>query len=266
MRPARRSHAVLAGMAGLLAALLPGCGGPPVGAPGDRVDAEGQAMSALLRPAPGDFIALPCLGTPAGTPCAIIRAGGKTLLFGAPEGVTGALDAAGSAQPDGVFLFSLTGAGTEGLLRLRNQTWIAGRRVALPVAGPEGTPLLLGHLDKAMERADALAYLHHRPRGRLGAALFAPVAIDPRIRSRVFDSGDLAVSAHPANDGTVHYAVRYGDATLLLLACPAPEEALADPAASLVIACRPDGSGRDDWPLAAPGLAIATDVQAAVQP
>ncbi|MEM7766930.1 MAG: hypothetical protein AAF253_05515 [Pseudomonadota bacterium] len=235
----------------------------------ESTGADGASVStlpnaALLDPSPADFVALPCVGTPAGTACAIVRAGGKTLLFGAPEGVHQALVIAGGEGPDGVFLFTLEGAGLEGLVRLRNQTWIDGRDHKLPVAGPDGTSLFLAYLDKGLERSDAVAYLRHRPAGRFDAALFAPIDVAQTPSLRVFDSGDLAVEAHPGADGMVHYFALYGGHTLLLSGCRMTDtDRLED--ADTVIACGVDEAGKWHWPLAKPGVSMIGDPPVAVQ-
>ncbi len=251
-------------------ACLVACGAPDSNAPDGSTETSAPLGDhTLLRPAPEAFAALPCLGTPRGSVCAIVRAGGKSLLFGAPEGVAGALEAAAVSEPDGVFLFMLEGDGTEGLLRLRNQTWLVGRTAPLPVAGPEGTARLLGHLDKAMERSDALVYLRQRPAGRLGAAVFATVRMDGRAPQRVFDSGDLKVTAYPDRAGHAHYEIAYGDRTLLLLACPASGASAGAPDAAeadRIVACGTAADGTPVWPLDPPGLLVGATETAGLEP
>lgn len=238
--------------------LLAACGAPTA------IEPQGHDESQLLSPGPGDFVALPCLGVPADAQCAIVLAGGKALLFGAPAGAFEALLAAGIDAPDAVFLFALEGGQIEGLMRLRNQSWIGGRQSMLPVAGPEGTALFVAHLDKAVEQADARTYVRRRPAGRLGAALLAPVALDGVAPAPVFDSGDLKVLAIPSASGTVHYRVHYGGQTLALLACPSGTDGQAV-VADRVLACPEGADGEPDWPLAPPGLVIA-EASGAVSP
>ena len=253
-------------MKGILAALvltslLAGCGPRDPSGIGGNAE-NGDKAAPLLAVAPDDFVALPCIAAPVGVPCSIVMAGGKSLLFGVPEGAHGSLLAVDVTQPDGVFLFSLEGQGMEGLIRLRNQTWLAGREARLPVAGPDGTVLLLAYLDKGLERSDALSYVRHKPPGRFDTALFAPLDIVAGEPVTVFDSGDLSVSASLGPGANVDYRINYADRTLELKSCPPPSQPPEAQAidtverSDLTIACRRSTDGALVWPLERPGVAI----------
>ena len=87
-------------------------------------ETEGEDRPSI---APADFAIVPC-SEDAETPCLLVLAGGKRLLFGAPAGVSGSLPATDLAHLDGVFLFSLLPQDVEGLDEVRNAGWRAGRR------------------------------------------------------------------------------------------------------------------------------------------
>ncbi|MEM0985526.1 MAG: hypothetical protein AAGJ32_04710 [Pseudomonadota bacterium] len=224
--------------------------------PSAEAPRRGEERQASTPPGPSEFVVLPCQDVAPGTPCALVMAGGKSLVFGAPEGITGALARAGVGQPDAVFLITLEGAGLEGLMRLRNTTWIGGRTSPLPVAGPEGSALALAYLDKALEQADSLTYVQHQPPGRFDSALFATVDVKDGAPVTVFDTGDLNVIATGGKFGNAHYAVRYGGRLLALLGCPSPSENPFD-GADPVIACETGNRMENPWGVPAEGLWIS---------
>ncbi|MCI4644309.1 MAG: hypothetical protein MRY64_05950 [Hyphomonadaceae bacterium] len=190
-----------------------GCSGPLQSAP---------APDAVKAVSPSAFAVLRCPDVMAGAPCLIVMAGGKTLVFGAPEGVMSALEQIDAPVPDGVFLATLHPNAVEGLSRLRNRSWALGRRELLLLAGPEGTDILAGHLDAAYARSDAVLYLEARPTGRFDIAPFAPQALPAGESLRLFDTGDLSVDGLAAPSGEITFLVRYNGRALQLAPCGGP--------------------------------------------
>lgn len=221
------------------------CGAPVAEQPGA---ASGPAEE---RPvSPSDFAVQSCGPEGARAPCALVRAGGKTLVFGAPEGITGVIARHGAGLVDGVFLTSLRSGEMEGLIRLRSETWAGGRRTRLALTGPAGTAEMAARLDSALEYADAVAYLERRPAGDYDAALIQPREVSSPAPVRVFDTGDLIVSAQAARGGEVLYTIGYGARLLQIAPCalagePAPETI------DLRLSCTGPGEG-----LAFPGEAV----------
>lgn len=205
---ATRLGAALAGL------VLAGCGGAD-----EPVTARAETQPAVR---PADFAVRHCSGAPAAGPCLIVEAGGKTLLFGAPEGAMAALHSAGRDIPDAVFLGTLGPTSLEGLARVRNRSWALGRTAPLAVTGPEGLTDIAGHLDAAFEHSDALVHLQAEPPGGFDAAPLAPLDILPGQAVRVFDTGDLVVEAGASLRGDVTYLVSYAAQDLLIEPCAAP--------------------------------------------
>jgi hypothetical protein len=172
--------------------------------------------------APSAFAVMRCPGLNAGMPCLVVMAGGKTLVFGAPEGVTGALEQLERPIPDAVFVATLNPDGLEGLARLRNRSWVLGRTLPLSLVGPDGIDTFAAHLDEAHARSDAVVYLNKRPAGNFDAALLAPTAVPPAGQARVFDTGDLTVDALAALSGQLTYLVRYDGRALQISPCNGP--------------------------------------------
>ena len=172
--------------------------------------------------APSAFAVMRCPGLGAGAPCLAVMAGGKTLVFGAPEGVTGALEWLDRPVPDAVFVATLNPDGLEGLSRLRNRSWVLGRTLPLSLVGPDGIDTFAANLDEAHARSDAVVYLNKRPAGNFDAALLAPTAVPPAGRARVFDTGDLTVDALAATSGQLTYLVRYDGRALQISPCDGP--------------------------------------------
>lgn len=193
--------------------VLAGCsqGAPPL-----------QGAPAPVEVSPSAFAIQRCPELELGAPCLVVMAGGKTLLFGAPEGAMSALEMLERPVPDAVFVSSLDPSGLEGLSRLRNRSWALGRIEPLVLAGPDGTDILAGRLDEAYARSDAVVYLSARPKGGFDSALFLPLAVPPAGVMRVFDTGDLTVDGLAAPSGPVTWLVRYDGRALQIAPCDGP--------------------------------------------
>ena len=186
---------------------------------GSAAPAGTEAGMATSGVRPVDFALRGCPGAIEGPPCAIVRAGGKILVFGAPEGIAGSLEELGIASPDGVFLFSLHGSGVEGLMRLRNTTWQAGRDSRLGLVGPDGTEDLAKALESALSRSDAIIWTKTPPPGGFDIAPLVARDVPPGQGARVFDTGDLTVSAVPAGASQIAFNVGYDGRVLHLSPC-----------------------------------------------
>lgn len=210
-----------------------------------------EATGVAQEIAPTDFALMGCDGAVEDTPCAIVFAGGKAVLFGAPEGAAGALAAAGVTLPDAVMVFSLRPAGTEGLARVRNTSWQNGRTRPLVVGGPRGTAGLATGLDAMFKQGDAITYIEARPRGGFDAATLAPVEVARGAPRTVFDTGDLVVTGWASGRNGVVYDIAYAGERLRLVPCEADELPLQPPA-RWQVTCDPQPEGLN-WPLR-PGL------------
>lgn len=167
----------------------------------------GSDDSAPVRPeiTPQDFALVPCGPGLAEQPCALVVAGGKRVLFGAPAGVAATLTQEDLRGLDAVMLFSLRAVDIEGLDEVRNETWWAGRDEPLLVAGPEGTTQLVEALNKAFEQSDALRVVEEGiPKGGYDAAVL--VGSNVGIGERPFDTGDFDITAK----GTGNWDMGYG--------------------------------------------------------
>ena len=204
MRSYRELAAILAGL------WLAACGAPHQASSSEEV---------IPEIGPRAFAALRCPGVESGSACLLVRAGGKTLVFGAPEGAMSALEAIGEPVPDGVFIATLTPPTLEGVARLRNRSWALGRTVPLSLIGPAGIEVFASSIDEAYARSDAVVYLKARPTGNFDAALLAPTAVPPSGQVRVFDSGDLTVDAMAAVSGELTFLVRYDGRALQVAPC-----------------------------------------------
>lgn len=141
---------------------------------------------------PQDFALVPCGPELAERPCALVVAGGKRVLFGAPAGVAATLEKDDLRQLDAVMLFSLRAADIEGLDEVRNETWWAGRDEPLLVVGPEGTADMVDALNKAFEQADALRIVEEGiPPGGYDAAVLE--ARESLSGVPDFDTGDVRI-------------------------------------------------------------------------
>lgn len=159
---------------------------------------------------PTDFALLPCGLQESDVPCAMAVIGGKRLLFGAPAGIGSTLDQNDLRMLDGVFLFSLRANDIEGLDEVRNESWRAGRRRPLPVAGPDGTAQTLGALNLAFETADALRIVDEGvPPGGFDAAILVGMADRKDPEDPLFNTGDVVVRSEVRADQAVRYLVSY---------------------------------------------------------
>lgn len=227
------------------------------GADASRVALTAQPQSFAV--ASSDFAVLPC-STRSQAACALVYAGGKSLLFGAPAGVSLEVDAERLAALDSAFLFSMMPQDVEGLDEIRNRGWRAGRAGQLVVAGPEGTAGFLEAMNLAFEQPDALSFVEERaPRGGFVAALLQP-GVEVVTQAQAFDTGDLKVSAIAGANSYVTYRIEYRDLggawhDLVLAPCggpdPLPATVEEKPASTDAITCD-GGSNARRWPVAEP--------------
>lgn len=153
---------------------------------------------------PQDFALVPCGPGLAERPCALVVAGGKRVLFGAPAGVAATLEKDDLRQLDAVMLFSLRAGDIEGLDEVRNETWWAGRDEPLLVVGPEGTADMVEALNKTFEQADALRIVEEGiPPGGYDAAILE--ARESQSGVPDFDTGDVVISSARAGAWEVLY-------------------------------------------------------------
>ena len=139
-----------------------------------------------------DFVVLPCGVAQSEAPCAMIVAGGKRILAGAPAGVVASLREIDLKQLDGVLIFSLHAENIEGLDEVRNRSWLLGRSEPLRVVGPAGLDAVVGGLNLTFEQADALFVVENGiPPGGYDAAVLA--SVEAMRGDVVFDTGDLAI-------------------------------------------------------------------------
>ena len=193
---------------------------------------------------PQQFAILPCGDLGELRPCALIAAGGKRILFGAPGSVAAGLKPDDLSQLDAVLLFSLRSYDVEGLDDIRNRSWDAGRDTPLLVIGPSGTETFVAAINKAYEQADALRIVEDGiPPGGYDAAVLTP--LEAQSGQTVFNTGDVVVKS--VGDG---YTVTYLDQhSLYLSACDAEISAEVD----LTVSCAADGADMA-WPIKQPVL------------
>lgn len=209
-------------------------------------EAEDPPVPAEISPR--DFVLLPCGPVQADRPCALIVAGGKRILFGAPAGVAATLSPEELRLLDSVVVFSMRAPDIEGLDEVRNESWRAGRDTPLLTIGPRGVSDLVEGLNKAFEQADALRIVEEGiPAGGYDAAILAGRnALHGQI---VFDTGDVQVTAI-AGGFRVVYDAR---AEVELRPCGSdrePPTASGDDRNRLTVGCEATGSGLS-WPLQA---------------
>jgi hypothetical protein len=191
---------------------------------------------------PDDFVVLPCDRVIAPQPCALVVAGGKRVLFGAPSGAAISFNQDELKQLDAVLLFSLRAIDIEGLDDVRNHSWRAGRDAALLVIGPAGLDDIVTALNKAYEQPDALRIVEDGipPGGFDAAVLVTGLSVPGQV---VFDTGDLRIERLSTG-----YKVFYGQAQpLVLAACGADLERDA----GFTVSCAAD-TPDVAWPLSEP--------------
>lgn len=194
--------------------ILAGCGADaPVAVATD------SHLAASVEIQPNQFAVRRCERVEPGSRCLIVQAGGKALLFGAPEGAMASLEAIGLSTPDTVFVSSLDPRLLEGLARVRSESWRAGRSTPLRLVGPDGMNAFASGLDQAFARSDAVLYVLERPSGAFDSALITPIEIAPGEGVIAFDTGDLRVDALASSSSSVTYVVRYAGIALQISPC-----------------------------------------------
>jgi len=204
---------------------------------------------------PEDFAVQRCAKVEEGVPCLIVQAGGKTLLFGAPERATDSLRVIGVAQPDAVFVSSLDPDSLHGVARLRTETWRRGRNQPLSLVGPDGTVAFASGLDLAYARSDALMYLRDRPASTFDSVLLAPAEVQPGAEGVVFDTGDLRVDGLASATSEVTYVVRYGGLALQISPCSGAVRTVAGLLIAHEMSC-PMQTQDQAWPSPRPVLVL----------
>ena len=170
-----------------------------------------------------DFAILPCGPHELPSPCAVVLAGGKRVIVGAPAGVAADMSEDSLRNTDAVLLLSLRAEGVEGLDELRNGSWRAGREGPLPVGGPTGTGDFIGALNRAFEVSDSLIFVEDRPAGGFGAALLALLPGEQTKEAIVFDTGDLRITKIETGTSRAGYWVDYAGRRAVLEPCGVTE-------------------------------------------
>ncbi|MEL7481013.1 MAG: hypothetical protein AAGJ29_05595 [Pseudomonadota bacterium] len=203
----------------LLAALLGGVIGMSLtaGRGGPLGTAGGAAPDPAPTIRPQDFALLPCPVETRRAFCAIVAAGGKRLLIGAPAGIGPGQLAGETQDPDAVILPVLSADWLEGLDEIRHRTWLNGRRRALTVSGPDGLASIVDGLNAAYTVPDAIAYVAADSQIEFDAALLAAVETAPG--GTLFDTGDLTVTARAGAPQTLQLVISYGGRSILLIPC-----------------------------------------------
>lgn len=153
------------------------------------------------------------------TPCVLLQAGGKRLVFGAP--LTQNWQAIGPL--DGVFLFDGHPLSSGGLAGLRYETWFDGRNSPLLLVSGELALETVQATDQALLVPDALAEVE-RPELDSRRAGFAvkPVPVSHQDML-VFNTGDLQVFASTdlsaEGDQLIAYRVDYAGVRLEMASC-----------------------------------------------
>jgi hypothetical protein len=197
----------LRGMAAGLILVLGACGDA---GPGERQIKAGQDAIAST-----DFALRSCGNAGARQSCALLMAGGKRVLLGAPAGVRASFDAVDLKNIDAVLLFSLRGADIDGLGAIRNESWLAGRNAPLRVTGPFGVADVVGAMNTSYEASDAFAYVEQGAPGGFSAAMLE----SQRGGGEIFNTGDLIITGREDSTGRMSYTVNYNNMVLQVLPC-----------------------------------------------
>ena len=154
------------------------------------------------------------------SPCLLVLAGGKRLVFGAPLHQ----DWRGIGQLDAAFLFEGRPESSGGVMGLRYETWTDGRTSPLLLISGELTMDMLSDLDAALLVPDALMQVDRPDRLDARQAGFRPKPVPADNAERlVFDTGDLKVFAtsviNGSGDQIMTYMVVYMDRHVELMTC-----------------------------------------------
>jgi hypothetical protein len=194
-----------------------------------------------------DFVLLPCGSVQSDAACALIVAGGKRVLIGAPAGIARTMRPVDLRQLDAVLVLSLRAHDLEGLDEVRNRSWHIGRREPLPTIGPSGIEDVVAALNLTFEQADALHMVEQgSPPGGYDAAIL--VARTAPTNAVIFDTGDFKVSR--LKGGVL---VDYEGVSVWLSACSgaAPLSDGETGSISLSVGCADEGADLS-WPLRTP--------------
>ena len=214
-------------------------------------------QTGIARPVigPAEFALLPCGPVGGEHACALVVAGGKRVLLGAPAGVAASLAREDLTYLDAVVLWSLQAGDIEGLDEVRNASWRAGRQDPLLVVGPEGTGTVINAINLAYEQADALRIVEEgMPPGGFDAALLVGEELRGHGWLMAYDTGDLRIQVQP--QGQVRQPVRIHYARdVLLVPCGSALEAdeASETSDEMVIGCTP---GEAAWPVTAPVFVV----------
>lgn len=201
---------------------------------------------------PAEFALLPCGPGRAERPCALVVAGGKRVLLGAPAGIADSLVSEDLKYLDAVIILSLRAVDIEGLDEVRNASWQAGRQEPLLVVGPEGTAPVIEAINLAYEQADALRIVEEgMPPGGFDAALLVGEDLRGPGWVMAYDTGDLRIQVQPLGQARMPVQVNY-QARVSLRPCGS-QAGEDDPGADLTIACQ---AGDLSWPLHAPVFVV----------
>ncbi|MAK62517.1 MAG: hypothetical protein CMK09_16225 [Ponticaulis sp.] len=133
------------------------------------------------------------------SPCLLIQAGGKRLLFGAPLSV----DWTAIGPLDAVFLFDGTPASSGGLIGLRYETWFDGRKRPLLLVSGALYLETVRALDEALYLPDAISQVEYPNRLDSRQAGFAEKPVPGAERDvLVFNTGDVQVFANAGTNRT----------------------------------------------------------------
>ena len=169
------------------------------------------------------------------TPCILLQAGGKRLVFGAPLHQ----DWRAIGQLDGVFLFDGHPQSSGGLAGLRYETWFNGRKDPLLLITGELFLETVQASDDALLVPDALAQVE-RPQldARQAGFVVKPIPTT-RKDMLVFNTGDLQVFANadlnPSGDQMMSYRVDYVGVRLDLASCESRQIRFGGTSDALVI-------------------------------
>src|SRR5450759_3415795 len=165
-------------------------------------------------------------------PALAVTYGTRTFLFDAGAGVMRRVAAAGLAI-DGmtaVFLTHLHSDHTLGLPDVIHTTWVMGRATPMPVIGPPGTSVMVGHLHAAWVE-DIVVRTEGLERGRKGGHR---VNVRETTGGVVYDSAGIRIRAFPVSHGSWNHAFAYRidtpDRSIVLGGDTSPSRALEEAA------------------------------------